>query len=241
MPSEPISFVFFDLDDTLLDHRGAEKRALAELYRSIPELRRFASIADLQDTYHGVNTAVWRDYSDGVINKAEASVLRFDHLLASIKVFDRALATALSVMYLEVYARFWEWLPGARDAFLAISELCSVGILTNGFAEVQRRKLAQFSELTDQASCIVISEETGYMKPDRRIFELATNRAKVKEHEILYIGDSYRSDVTGGRDAGWRVAWFLQNGEVSDGQHADLVISDWSGFDSAIIHDLSPR
>jgi FMN phosphatase YigB (HAD superfamily) len=54
----------------------------------------------------------------------------------------------------------------------------------------------------------VISEEVGYLKPDRRLFEHAAEQAGKDPRTILYVGDSLVSDVEGGIDAGWQVAWY---------------------------------
>jgi len=97
-----VSFVYFDLDDTLLDHRYAEKNALSDLFQSVSELGSFETVKHLHETYHSVNTEVWIQYSDGAIDKSEARVLRFSRLLEKVGVSHEALTEDLSQQYLDI-------------------------------------------------------------------------------------------------------------------------------------------
>jgi HAD superfamily hydrolase (TIGR01549 family) len=238
--SSPISFVYFDLDDTLLDHRGAEKKALKVMFDSVPELQLFEDAEHLQSIYHGINTRVWVQYSDAIINKDTARVLRFKNLLIEVGVDDSELSDHLGQRYLDEYANFWSWIADARDVFVRVAECVPVGILTNGFAEVQRQKIAQFPELGKLSCSTVISEDTGFMKPDPRIFDHATRLAGVEADQILYVGDSLRSDVQGGQQAGWNVAWLVHNPEPENADLAEATFSTWSQFDQEILPHLAP-
>ncbi len=202
------SFVYFDLDDTLLDHRKAERLALGDLYDFYSHLFGEHSLLFVQNMYHEVNTDVWHRYGDGLISKQQAKIQRFELLLERLQLTGRIAASDLSTHYMSQYGKHWSFMQGGREAFLSIADSFRVGILTNGFTEIQNAKLAQFPELGERSSSIVISEEVGYMKPDPRIFDHAASAVNCAPDEILYIGDSYRSDVLGGRGAGWNVAWF---------------------------------
>jgi len=203
------SFVYFDLDDTLLDHRKAERLGLSDLFGAYRNLFDSQTLDRVLDTYHTVNTDVWHRYGDGVITKDRAKLERFELLLHHLKIDESVSVSELSDYYLSRYSNYWSYLPGAQEAFLSIAERYEVGILTNGFQRVQNAKLDQFPDLRQHSASIVISEEVGYMKPDVRIFEYATIQAGCRPEEILYVGDSFRSDVEGGQGAGWHVAWLF--------------------------------
>lgn len=201
-----VRFVYFDLDDTLLDHRSAERAALAEMHGahaafSTIELDRFRHV------YHDVNVQVWHEYGAGRLSKDEARSVRFARLGRALGV-DGPDPEALGHEYLDRYSGHWRMLPGASDAFRWVSRRFPVGILTNGFAEIQRAKFGRFPELVALATAIVISEEVGVMKPDPRLFDHAARKAATAPGDILYVGDSLHSDVEGGLSAGWQVAWF---------------------------------
>jgi putative hydrolase of the HAD superfamily len=203
-----ISFIFFDLDDTLLDHRSAERRALGDVRSQYGELFGSIPLLHFQETYHAINSDVWRRYGEGVITKDRAKLERFEGLLDALEANGTASPSELSTYYMNQYSRYWSFLPMARDAFMRISKVFPVGIMTNGFVEIQNAKLDQFAELRTIPSSILISEEIGYMKPDVRLFEHASTAVGHPPDQILYIGDSYRSDIMGGIGAGWQVCWY---------------------------------
>jgi len=205
------SFVYFDLDDTLLDHRSAEKNALRDVHAHFAEAFHGLAIAAFQETYHEINVDVWHRYGSGKITKEEACAERFRRVLDALSVRLPVSADEVNTYYMQRYSRYWSYVPGARAAYLQVAKSYRVGILTNGFSEVQRKKLEQFQDLSKAASSVVISEDVGFLKPDRRLFEFAAERAGVPAEHILYVGDSLRSDMIGGREAGWQVCWFRTN------------------------------
>jgi len=202
-----IRFIYFDLDDTLLDHRKAERLALADLcgeghFGALPP-------AKVQAEYHPINVEVWRRYAAGDLTKAQAQHLRFARLLDALgKDGD---PDALGARYLERYAPHWSFIDGAQAAFHTLADHFPVGILTNGFAEVQHAKLARFPDLHDRLRALVISEDIGVLKPHPRLFAHAAEAAATPPEAILYVGDSFTSDVQGGLAAGWSVAWYTEN------------------------------
>lgn len=208
-----VQFIYFDLDDTLLDHRHAERAALSDVKQIFDEA--FSGISDetIHATYHEHSVPLWRQYAAGEIDKADLKIGRFEKLLDALGI--RSLdAEALSDHYLARYAQHWRFVPGAREAFLQLADRFPVGVLTNGFTEIQTAKFDRFPVLRDHTHSVVISEETGYMKPHPNVFAHAAEAANTTADDILYVGDSYHSDVQGGRTAGWQVAWFVRNGNA---------------------------
>lgn len=219
-------FVFFDLDDTLLDHRGAERAALTRLHAELPGASRHA-LEHFLETYRVVNADVWMAYGAGRITKHTAQALRFERLFERLGIVGTD-PVRLGETYLERYGGHWAWLDGAEEAYRAAAGRVPVGIITNGFAEVQRAKLARFPELAERARVILISEEAGLMKPDPRLFDHAARLSGHAPHRLLYVGDSLHSDVEGALGAGWQAAWF--GGDRSVAPSGTLVIDDWRHF-----------
>jgi HAD superfamily hydrolase (TIGR01549 family) len=97
--------------------------------------------------------------------------------------------------------------PGVREGLIdARAKGWSLGVVTNGDATVQGRKLvaAGLDELVD---AVCISGAVGVRKPERRIFELAAERAGVPLDDGWMIGDNAEADIGGGRGAGLRTVW----------------------------------
>lgn len=220
-------FVYFDLDDTLLDHRAAERKALADVRDRYRQIFGTVSVDELQAEYHAINDPLWTRYADGEIEKETLQAQRFAQLVEAMEA-PHANAALIGRYYMQRYAAHWQFVDGARDAYERIAADRSVGVMTNGFAEVQRKKLDQFPVLREWAEAVVLCEETGVLKPNPEAFAHATEQAGVAAADVLYVGDSYRSDVQGGRNAGWRVAWFAPDGP--NGRSVDeetLVFGDW--------------
>lgn len=220
-----VRFVYFDLDDTLLDHRRAESLALADLHRQDQVLRDF-DIEQVRSAYRVVNSRVWREYSAGKRDKEGTRSGRFELLFESLGVRGNALTAADD--YLSAYAHHWSLVEGSLDAYRRVSRRYPVGLLTNGFAEAQRAKLRRFPELAECTETVLISEEVGVMKPQTELFRIAENLAGASADSIVYVGDSLHSDIEGGLAAGWRVLWYNVSGE--SGPSGVPSFSHWSAL-----------
>lgn len=218
-------FIYFDLDDTLLDHGYAERSALRDIHTHF-ELFEDTPFDKLHKVYKGVNSRQWQLYSRSEISRSELQRNRFEITLRTLDL-DESEHAAVGRQYMRYYRNHWDWVEGAQQAFLAAAEHYEVGVLTNGFAETQRLKFEQF-DLAGRARQLVISEEVGVLKPHPSIFAHATDLTGYRPDDILYIGDSYSSDVLGGTGYGWKVAWFTHSGSPEERDQADFIFSDFS-------------
>ncbi|MGM0547125.1 MAG: HAD family hydrolase [Bacteroidota bacterium] len=217
-------FIYFDLDDTLLDHKSAEAAGLKDIHRHF-DLFENTDTKELIDIYYQVNSKQWSLYSQAKVSRTELQRNRFELTLKELDL-DVSRYEEVGNYYMQAYRNHWQWIDGARETYYEILEKYPVGILTNGFAETQRKKFEAF-DLYDSAKATVISEEVGVLKPHPDVFEYATEQAGVAKDEILYVGDSFNSDVKGGTQFGWNVAWFTQNGESEKHKKADFVFNDF--------------
>lgn len=207
--ASPPRFVYFDLDDTLLDHSGAEREALRDLAREILGLADDSPVIErLQHAYHDRNRELWADYSARRITKDELRCKRFEHIADTFA--NGATWTELDSFYMERYADHWRPVDGALSLFEWVADRYPVGIITNGFASTQHAKLDRFPMIREVSRAVIISEEVGHLKPDRRLFLHAEHAAGEPGDSILYVGDSLRSDVEGALAAGWRAAWYTE-------------------------------
>lgn len=217
-------FIYFDLDDTLLDHKKAEQAGLRDVHQHF-DMFNGISEDDLLQSYHHINKALWEKYGRGEIDRYELHRRRFADTFRELGL-DEAMHEKAGRVYMKYYRNHWEWIAGAREAYEAVAEKYEVGIITNGFAETQRLKIDQFN-LKETARHIVISEDVGVMKPDPKIFDHSTKLAGVNREEILYVGDSFTSDVVGGSKANWKVAWYTKTPIEQGYKLADLIFDDF--------------
>lgn len=220
----PYKFIYFDLDDTLLDHKSAEVAAFGDVHQKF-DLFAGTTADRLAEVYGDVNSRQWGLYSRGKVTRDELQRNRFELTLQQLDL-DASRYEEIGTFYMQCYRNHWQWIDGAQKVYQQVREKYPVGILTNGFAETQRKKFEKF-DLYESASQTVISEDVGVLKPDPKVFAHATNLAQVEPTEILYVGDSFSSDIEGGSTFGWNTAWFTSNGDPQKHQKADLVFDEF--------------
>ena len=225
-------FIYFDLDDTLLDHKKAEQNGLKDIHDHFEEFNDI-SLDILLSTYHKINKGLWEEYGRGEIDRHILHRRRFEETFIELGI-NPLLYDEAGKVYMEYYRNHWEWIPGAKDAFDKIRSVYDVGLITNGFAETQWMKIDQLG-FKEMVSEIVISEEVGVMKPHPRIFDYSTELVGLEKSEILYIGDSLTSDVKGGKAAGWKVAWYTSDPIKEGVELADLVFDDFNSLLKALM------
>lgn len=82
-----------------------------------------------------------------------------------------------------------------------------VGIITNGSTQRQKAKIIN-TNLNRYFDTIIISEESGFSKPDKRIFELALNKLNVQPEDVLFVGDDLEKDIAGCQNVNIKGIWF---------------------------------
>jgi HAD superfamily hydrolase (TIGR01549 family) len=91
-----------------------------------------------------------------------------------------------------------------------LSSKYQLGLITNtqGQQRSGTHRISRFPELEKYFKVITIAGENGIApKPDPRPFRLCLEGLNVKPFEAIYVGDDYRIDVCGARDAGLHAIW----------------------------------
>ncbi len=209
------SLLFFDLDDTLLDHRGAEERAQGETFAAFGGLFGGATLEEWLGAYRSANSALGAAYGRGEIGREELHRRRFADPLGAFGVDARS-AEGVGEFYLGRYREAWRLNEGAEELLAAAAERGEVGVLSNGFRELQRAKVARF-DLGRWVRHVVLSEEVGAMKPARAIFDAALRSAcggrGADGFRKLYLGDHWETDVLGAKGAGWLPVLYNPDGK----------------------------
>ncbi|OTP10447.1 HAD superfamily hydrolase [Enterococcus sp. 10A9_DIV0425] len=105
-----------------------------------------------------------------------------------------------------------------------------MGIITNGPTDHQTKKLAQL-QLANwiPSHCMIVSQATGFQKPDKEIFQLAEKNFNMSASETLYVGDNYDNDVLGAKGANWHTLWFNHRKRtVGDKTACDVEIEEFN-------------
>lgn len=218
-------FIYFDLDNTLLDHSAAEADAQQSIYQHFPELQE-VSMDKWLDTYKLINHQLWLKYQRGEIDRYELQRSRFKDSMTQLGIPDDR-SDEIGSTYMQVYRTFWKWIDGAEEALIDVAGQYPVGFITNGFRETQQSKI-EFLDLNRFSDLFVISEDVGVMKPHPKVFDVATERSSVNREQIVYVGDSYSSDIVGGQNAGWKTAWYTAFVEqIEEHQTADICFEEF--------------
>lgn len=214
----PIDMVWIDLDDTLIDFTTNSKLALTRLYRTERLDRQFVTPELWVKTYERYNMALWDEYNHGQISREYLRHERFSRPLLEggfspdeVEVMARRFDT----LYLDYLALERTVVPGAMELLRGLREAgVPVGVLSNGFSEVQYRKMDR-AGITPYVDLTVLSDEIDVNKPDRRLFDYAVARASALLPDVsasperhLMIGDNPDTDIAGALDAGWQALWF---------------------------------
>ena len=105
-----------------------------------------------------------------------------------------------------------------------LSKRVDLVILTNGISAVQRRRFDR-SPIRRYFEDIVISEEEGFPKPSKEIFEITFKRMGYPPKEqVLIVGDSLTSDITGGNNYGIDTCWITPDAESMNKSSATYTI-----------------
>jgi putative hydrolase of the HAD superfamily len=104
-----------------------------------------------------------------------------------------------------------------------------VGIITNGFGRIQREKIT-FLELSPLIDIVVISEETGYRKPDKRIFDTALALAGSRASDTIYVGDSWNIDIVPASACGMNAVWLNRYAQPCTDPSVAREITSYEGL-----------
>jgi putative hydrolase of the HAD superfamily len=85
-----------------------------------------------------------------------------------------------------------------------------IGMITNGKVIIQYGKIDKL-KLRGYFDTIVVSEEAGFKKPNKAIFEIALKNLNLSSEECIYIGDHPVNDIDGADKAGMKTIWIKVN------------------------------
>jgi len=199
--------IFFDLDDTIFDHAITCRCALARLRASEARFRS-RSLDDVWHEYSHLLDVVQPDIFAGRITLPEARIERFRELARFCGTqASPDEAAEFSRQYRAHYQKLRRTVPGVRRVLERLRGRAVIGVVTNNEVAEQERKVDHLG-LRPLIDFMVVSEGVGVAKPDPAIFQIALECAGTLPEETVMIGDSWRSDVTGARNAGIRPVWF---------------------------------
>lgn len=191
-------WILFDADDTLFhfdDYRG--------LQHMFSQYNIFFNDLDYA-AYQLANKALWRRYQDGTMTAKELQSERFSKWALQLNVPPMELASA----FLASMADISKLIEGAHSLLTTIKSKKKIGIVTNGFTELQQIRLKRCG-VFEYFDVLVISEEVGVAKPHPGIFDYALNKmGNPSREKVLMVGDNPETDILGGINSGLHTCWY---------------------------------
>jgi putative hydrolase of the HAD superfamily len=215
-----IRHIFFDLDNTLWDHRKNAKLTLEGLFSKYKiQEKHQLSFDDFHYKYDEINERLWELIRDGEIDKEYLRKHRFYDTFLHFGIDDFELAQVFEHQFLDEIIAYNELIDGALDIleYLKTKEY-QIHIISNGFHEVTHRKI-DGSGIRQYVETVTSADEVKVRKPNPKIFEFALNKANAERKESVLIGDDWIADVKGAQNFGMKAVFFdvLKDNRTEEG------------------------
>ena len=189
-----IKHIFFDLDHTLWDFETNSAKAFDFIFKDNKvevDLNSFLRI------YAPINHSYWKLYREEKVSKKD---LRYKRLKETFDILNYSitddLINHLAIVYIDNLPNYNMLFEGTIDVLDYLSPKYEMHIITNGFEEVQTKKMEN-SGIIKYFNKIITSESVGVKKPNPRIFDYALQSANARAEQSIMIGDNYEADVQG--------------------------------------------
>ena len=204
-----IQHIFFDLDNTLWDHRKNAYLTLKEIFaREKVQEKYQIGFEEFHKEYFTINENLWAGIRDGKIDKQYIRDHRFYDSFLFFGIDDKELSQKFENNFLDQIIENNELVEGAFDLLEYLAQKkYSLHILSNGFEEVTYRK-CELSGIKNYFATITSADEINIRKPQPEIFEYALKKADAKKENSIIIGDDWIADVEGGLAFGMDAVFF---------------------------------
>lgn len=234
LPTPPKA-VLFDLDDTLYPERQfvdggfrAVARYLSKRYEK-PAAR--------------LVTRLWE------LHARDGRGHLFDTLLAELGAGDDGDLVLTCLHVYRTHPPRLEPFPGVAEALDALKQAAVLtGVVSDGHAAVQRRKLAGLQALADRFDVMVMTDELGpqFAKPSPTPFRVACRLLDVPPALSVYVANDPRKDFRGAREAGLSTVRLgplpdeggtveIEIGAGDDAVDADVAIDSFAALSAVLL------
>lgn len=217
-----IKVIFWDIDATILNFEIQERNALINCFKkfNLGECNE-----EIIKEYSKLSEVYWEKMYRGEITKQQVLTMRFDELFA-----NHNLKCDSSEFNNEFQIRLSDTIvfnDNADKLLIDLKKDFKQYIVTNGTSATQRKELTQ-GNMQQYFDDVFISEEIGFPKPDKRLFEYIKSRIpELKNDEIIIVGDSISSDITAGINWGIKSCWYNpKNKALPKDKKIDYIIKD---------------
>lgn len=197
----------FDVDDTIYDQQDPFRLAVQKVIPNVKD-------SDMHDIY-----IRFRFHSDLNFPKVLAKTwslekMRVRRIVDSLTDLGYAAISKEEALFFQhVYEQELDSIKMHPEVKKTLNYLKAkhipMGIITNGPTEHQYKKIKQLHlENWVSPDHIIVSQATGFQKPEVEIFQLAEKNFDLDPATTLYVGDNFDNDVAGAKNSTWKALWF---------------------------------
>jgi len=204
-----IQHIFFDLDNTLWDHRRNAYLTIKDLfYKEEISLKYNIDFEDFHSVYHEINERLWEQIRDDEIDKEYLRKHRFYDTFKRFGIDDLELSMFFEEHFLDKILNYNHLVEGAEYILDYLkAKNYTLHIISNGFQEVTERKCI-LSKIDHYFQTITSADSVGVRKPNPAIFEYSLGLSDAKKEESILIGDDWIADVIGAQNFGMDIIFF---------------------------------
>ncbi|MDR7122496.1 pyrimidine 5'-nucleotidase [Rheinheimera soli] len=219
------SWILFDADETLFHFDAyAGLQLMFKGYGVDFTLEHY-------QVYQALNQPLWLQYQSAEISAKQLQEQRFSYWGQQLNVAPSVLNSG----FLQAMAEVCTPLPGAVSLLNALQGKAKLGIITNGFTDLQQIRLER-TGLHNHFDILVISEQVGAAKPHPQIFTHAKELMGLPDPaSVLMVGDNPIADIGGGKQAGFYTCWLNRfDATLPAGITADLEVQSLEQLETAL-------
>ncbi|PID45597.1 MAG: hypothetical protein CSB47_08080 [Proteobacteria bacterium] len=195
--NQPPEFIFFDLDDTLLDDETSTRIGVDALFAKYSP----ATVAERHQRWNDALNQYYPSFLSGDIDVQQLQRARIRYVFPNLTFSDDEALVAFEYFMVN-YVQGSTLFPETREVIQALkAQGIGLGVISNGPTEMQVRKLKAVS-LYDDFDVVITAERAGVAKPDVAIFELALAEAGKAAADCWCVGDNLQNDVLAANQAG---------------------------------------
>lgn len=192
-----IKAVIFDLDNTILD-RTSTFRQFAQAFAAV-----YFEHLDMHEEL--INRIIDLD-QDGYKDKNQL----FQELIEELPWKVKPVLDELLLYYRNEYVKNAMLMEQALEVIRHIRSNYKTALITNGRNDIQYGKIDRLG-LRTEFDFILVSEDAGVKKPDKRIFEAALTYLQLEPEQCIYVGDHPVNDIEGAANVGMGTIWLKGN------------------------------
>jgi len=226
--------LIFDLDDTLIDNKENVRAAFEKMVVSHGFI--YSDVGF--ERWYDIDKKFWIDCQDGLIllpekfkheiGKKSEEYLDWIRSQRVLIYFDNSVnherAIELNNIFMDALNEKIIAIDGAHDTLKYLSGKYKILVATNGPKVATSQKIEKIG-CREYVTETLSADMFGYMKPNIEFFEAIEKQYKdFDRSDYLIIGDSLKSDIGFGMNAGIDSCWLNTNKEEIDDKHKPTYI-----------------